>query len=489
MASLSKCVWSIGVAGLMGMWANGGMVLAGGVVDTNGASVTPPTLAMFVERPGQAEFSGQLIVKPKRGLDAETDAAARARVAGALKYYADVDEYVVLAAAGGDAANGQVRGAAENAAAAELMATGWYEYVTPNWILHTAGVPDDPWFSQQWHHVMMGAVLGWDMTTGDARQIIAVTDTGIDVNHPDLAPHRVPGFNAFTDLPETSGGNVVDDNGHGTHVAGCVAAIGNNGQGVAGVNWNARIMMVKVTFGGGSAYADDILQGARWAVDHGAKIVSTSFTGVEWAAVETTGQYIRSRGGLFFHAAGNDGRNLSWFDWPNVIVVGASSRTDGRVGLSAYGRAVDVFAPGEAIVSTVMGGGYQAWTGTSMAAPVAAGVASLIWAANPDLTANEVQSILFTTCRDIGTIGEDDTFGMGRIDALAGVLEAVRRRVPACLVDFNGDSFVDFFDYDAFVDCYEAGQCPDGKTGDFNGDGFIDFFDYDEFVVTFEGGC
>jgi subtilisin family serine protease len=404
---------------------------AGGKLSAKGhaAGTTP----RFVNIPGRLELSGQMIVRPlqpkalaAKGLDrlaaAQARAAAGNRLAPyVLKFYPEVDEYVVRLPEGVD----------ENAYGALLMATGDYQYAHPNYICYPTEVPNDPLFGSQWHHVNMQAAAAWEITHGSDTYITAFCDTGIDVNHPDLKDHRVHGFNAASDLAEDDGGDITDIHGHGTHVAGCAGAIGNNGVGVAGANWNSRLMMCRVTNdpGGGAAY-DDLFQAARWAADHGARSISTSYTGVESAGVQTTGEYCRSKGALYLYAADNYAQDHSDFDWPDVIVVGASDWNDQRAGFSSYGLAVDVFSPGVDILSSVVGGGYQAWSGTSMATPVTNGVCALIWSINPNFSPEMVESFLEHGCDDMGAPGEDGVYGWGRTNSLNSVQLALAANGP-----------------------------------------------------------
>jgi subtilisin family serine protease len=448
------------------------------------AQPAPSQPHVFVEQPGVLEFSVQLIVRPLQTLAPEADARARDLLAPhALRHHASVDDYILQAPVSRNTA----RGAAENTLAAELMATGLFQYAVPNWICYPLDVtPNDPDFGGQWHHQVMRSPAGWSVSTGDPAMTIAVTDTGIDLSHPDLALHRVPGYDAYNNIREVDGGDVSDIHGHGTHVAGCAAAIGNNAVGVAGVNWNARIMMVRVAINSsGGAYYEDLMEGARWAVENGAKIVSASYSGVGYEPLQTTAAYIKSIGGLYFYAAGNDQRDLSGFDWADLTVVGATDSSENKAWFSAYGRGVDLFAPGQDILASTNGGGYAYFSGTSMATPVANGVASLIWSVNPALTPDQVQTLLYTSCVDFGAPGDDDYWGWGRADVLSAVTAAAGTLCPA---DFNGDGFLDFFDYDEYVACYE-GICPAQANADYNGDGFTDFFDYDAYVTDFEAGC
>jgi subtilisin family serine protease len=386
----------------------------------------------FVEQPGVLEFTGMLIVRPIQGLVADSDARARALLAPmVLRHHAAVDEYIVRVPL--DRVTAGVAGSGENALAAELMATGFFQYAVPNWMCYPLEVtPNDPLFSSQWHHQMMRSQAGWTISTGSPDLTVAVTDTGIDLTHPDLTSHRVLGYDAFNNIAEVNGGSVADIHGHGTHVAGCAAAIGDNGQGVAGPNWNSKIMMIRVAINsGGGAYYEDLMEGARWAIENGAKTVSASYSGVDYEPIQTTGAYIKSIGGLYFYAAGNDARNLNMFDWPDVTVVGASESGDNRAGFSAYGPGVDVFAPGQDILSSINGGAYGWASGTSMATPVANGVASLIWSINPALSPDQVQNLLYTSSTDKGTPGDDDVWGWGRVDVLGATQAAAGTLGPA----------------------------------------------------------
>ncbi len=463
------------------------------------ASIAHAQSRVFVEKPGLLEFSGTLIVRPVQGLDPDRAAAARALLADSVvRYYPEVDEYVIgvdpamppnqradVRSLPGTAFNGPNRGTGENAVSQRLMASGLFQYAVPNWICYPLDTtPNDPLFPNQWHHAAMHSPAGWDVSTGSSSITVAVTDTGIDLTHPDLAPKRVPGFDAYNRVAEADGGSVADLHGHGTHVSGCATAMGNNGVGVSGVNWNAKIMMIRVAIdSSGGAYYEDLMFGARWAIEHGAKTVSASYSGIDYDPIQTTGEYIKSIGGLYFYAAGNDSRDLSWFDFPDVVIVGASEYSDQRAYFSAYGHAVDVFAPGYDILSTCYGGGYCSASGTSMATPVANGVASLIWSINPSLTPNQVEQILFTSCQDLGAPGNDDFFGWGRVDVKNAALAAAATLY--CPSDFDHDHFVTGDDFDAYVTAFELGSI----SSDFDHDGFVTGDDFDAYVAAFEAGC
>ena len=368
---------------------------------------------LFTEQPGELEFSGRLIARPLQRNDQELSRSLESQT---IHYFSATDEYILQVPEGQD----------ENSYATTLLATNHFEYVHPDWTCYPLGDPNDPEFPNQWHHVNMESASAWDLITGDSNQIIAWADTGVDHNHPDLSAHLIPGYNAVDDLAEANGGDTSDIHGHGTHVAGCLGAIGNNGVGVAGVVWNMQLMPIRVSnSSGGGAYLSDILDGARWAADQGAKTVSTSYSGVNNASVGTTGTDVKNRGGLFFYAAGNSADNWSGFDYADTIVVGATDSNDNITSWSGRGRGLDLHAPGSGILSTVIGGGYQAWSGTSMATPLANGVAAMIFAANPYLTPDQVQGRLYASCDDLGAPGDDDTYGMGRVNLRKAVEAAL----------------------------------------------------------------
>jgi subtilisin family serine protease len=402
-----------------------------------GAAVRPRTAgaagATYVEQAGELSFSGQMIVRPVQAVDwhatgltpqqvAERRHQAAARLSpGVVQYYAEVDEYVV------DVPPGM----SENSYADSLLATGEYEYAIPNWICVPVLTPNDPLFSSQWHHQKIQSAKAWDLTTGSSSLTLAVVDTGIDLNHADLKAHLVPGYNSATKLAQVDGGDVSDINGHGTATAGTAAAIGNNGTGVAGVAWNPKIMMVRTTNkSDGTATLADMLWGARWAAEHGAKLVSVSYSGVGAVAVQTTGVYLKSLGSLLIFAAGNSDKDLKSFDWPDVIIVGATNSSDAKAGFSSYGKAVDLFAPGVDIWTTQKGGGYSPVSGTSFSTPMVNGVAAMIWSAHPGLTVNQVQTILLVSCDDLGPPGEDEYWGYGRANVFQAVQLANQAKSP-----------------------------------------------------------
>jgi thermitase len=459
----------------------------------------------WVEVLGETEFSGELIVKPRPNLSPHDRARAEAAMAGRVRRtYPEVDEFIVDAAAA--PAGSGAPGDAERRMAADLLDTGFFEYVWPNWRCFPAEtIPNDPDFPAQWHLHIIEAPGAWDISTGSDAIIVGITDTGVDLDNPDLATRRLSGFNAVDDLDEAAGGAIDDLNGHGTHVAGIAVAAGNNSAQVSGVCWHTRFIMVRVSNSSlGTAMTDDLLQGARWAADHGARVISTSFTGVSNPAINTTGAYIRARGGVYLYAAGNNNTNLSTFDHPDVLVIGSTDPQDAKAASSNFGPALDLFAPGADILSTCNNGAPCLRGGTSMATSLAAGVLALSWGAEPGLTADEARDRLLLSCDDLGAPGEDSTFGWGRVNARRAA-EGAR----ACEVDFSTsadpaspgygrpDGVVDASDFFFFLDLVERQDLRADLTGTVDAsqpgygepDGVIDASDLFYFLDQFLAGC
>jgi len=298
-------------------------------------------------------------------------------------------------------------------------------YAEPNYILHTFAQPNDPLFPQQWGLSNTGqsggtpgadihAPQAWDITTGSSDVVVAVIDTGIDYTHPDLAANVWSAPTSFTEQvgsysvtcpagshgiqPGALGGNgnacdPMDLDGHGTHVAGIIGAVGNNGLGVSGVNWNVQLMACSGVDSLGDAVA--CLDFVKQMKDQGVNVIASNNS---WGGEGLYSQALidaitaqQQDGILFIAAAGNsfDDNDLYPTDpaslfLTNIISVAATTPNDGLAGFSNFGRySVDLGAPGVDILSTLPGGVYGLDTGTSMSAPFVTGVAALLKAANP----------------------------------------------------------------------------------------------------------
>jgi subtilisin family serine protease len=304
--------------------------------------------------------------------------------------------------------------------------------------------PNDPAVGLQWGlnnpgNVDIDAHQAWARTTGSRSTIVAVLDTGIDLSSPEFAgriwtnpdtsgsdghPGDVHGWNFVS-----NDANVQDDDGHGTHVAGILAAAGNNGLGVAGVDWNAQIMPLKVLDSNGSGSNDAMVAAIDYAVQHGARVINASWGGGDYSqAVADAISYAGSQGVVFVTAAGNDGTDNDTtpfypasYRLPNEISVAAVSESGTLPGFSNYGsRTVDLAAPGMDILSTVLNGGYSYMSGTSMATPYVSGVVALVAGLHPTYSAPQlVQQVLSTTKPLPGLVGKTVTGGI--VDAARAV--------------------------------------------------------------------
>jgi thermitase len=279
---------------------------------------------------------------------------------------------------------------------------------------------NDPYYASAWHLGTLNAPAAWNSSKGDG-VTVAVLDTGVDATHPDLQGQLVAGWNTYDNNADTS-----PLCGHGTSVAGVVAAASNNSIGVTSIAWNATIMPMRVTGADCWASASALAGALTWAADHGARVANMSFDGVSGSSTVSSGaRYMRSKGGIVFAAAGNSGSASSIAPNPDMVVVSATDPNDSLRTYSNYGDFVDLVAPGGGIWTTTVGGGYGGFSGTSSSTPVAAGVAALVIAANPSLSSDQVENVLESSSVDLGTPGRDPYFGYGRVDASAAVAAAV----------------------------------------------------------------
>lgn len=280
-------------------------------------------------------------------------------------------------------------------------------------------VTNDPYLGSAWHLGKINAGQAWDVTQGSGITI-AILDTGISGSHPDLIARLVPGWNFYDNNTDTS-----DVHGHGTAVAGAAAATSNNGAGVASVAGAAKLLPVRIADANAYAYWSTVAQGLTYAADQGARVANISYVGVAASAsVQSAAQYMRSKGGLVVVAAGNNGINENIVPTTTMIPVSATDGADLLASWSSYGTFVALAAPGVGIWTTARSGGYESWSGTSLASPVTAGVVALMMAAKPTLANSQVESLLYSSSVDLGSAGRDIYFGYGRINAAAAVAAA-----------------------------------------------------------------
>lgn len=356
-------------------------------------------------------------------------------------------------------------------------------YAEPNYILKPAMTPDDTYYRYQWHYPLINLPQAWEISTGDPDVIVAVLDTGILSQHPDLTGQLVAGYDFISVLDVAADGDGVDgdpedpgDQGmgdassfHGTHVAGTVAAASDNARGVTGVAWGARIMPVRVLGVGGGTVLD-ISQGIRFAAGlanssgtlpaRAADVINMSLGSPANSRTLLDALIAaRNAGVILIAAAGNEGSEQPSYPaaYPGVVSVSAVDMDRNRAPYSNYGATIDVAAPGgdtsldrngdsygDGILSCGgddSGGtiryNYLLYQGTSMAAPHVAGVAALMKAVDPAMTPADFDTMLAAgeLTGDIGAPGRDDEFGHGLIDAFKAVKAAEQRGGGASVAD------------------------------------------------------
>jgi type VII secretion-associated serine protease mycosin len=294
----------------------------------------------------------------------------------------------------------------------------------------TTGGENDPMRPQQWALDQTSFEQAWSATQG-AGVTVAVIDTGVDAAHQDLGSVVLPGI----DYVDPSRDGRYDPDGHGTHVAGIIAARVNNDLGIAGAAPGVRILPVRVLDANGSGVSSNVAAGIIWAVDKGARVINMSLGGGPSPGIQTAIEYALSKGAVVLAAAGNNGQtgNAAVYPaaYPQAIAVGAFDQNLNRAAFSDAMSYVDVSAPGNDILSTWSSSpsSYAVASGTSMATPYASAEAALIISENHSLSPASVTSILESTARDAGAPGVDPLFGHGLIDPAAAVLTATPRAV------------------------------------------------------------
>lgn len=318
----------------------------------------------------------------------------------------------------------------------------YVEYAEPNYIAHVFTTPNDTYWSSQWGMTKIEAPAAWDITTGSDSVTIAIVDTGVDLLHPDLSGKLVSGYDFIN-----GDNDPQDDHGHGTHVAGIAAARTNNGTGVAGLSWGARIMPVKVLNDYGRGEYEDIANGIIYAASNGADIINLSLGGSASSSVlEDAVEYAYDLGCVVVAAAGNNNSSVSYpARYPEVIAVAATDSSDRRASFSNHGPEVDVAAPGVNIRSTYWWGGstYERLNGTSQASPHVAGLAALIWSVSPGLNNVQVESIIKQTADDLGAADRDNYYGFGRINARRALEATAPSLAISPLMGFLADPVTD----------------------------------------------
>ncbi len=340
-------------------------------------------------------------------------------------------------------------------AVAEYATLPHVEYAEPNYIDHVALVSTDPTYELQWGLNNTGQAIpfdegdpvgtpgadinaeaAWDLHTGDETVVLAILDTGVDYDHPEFEGRTVDGYDTFDDDDDP-----MDFTGHGTCCAGIAAANGDDGFGVAGVNWNCLIMPIKIGADGADVFTHaDGAEGMVWAADNGADILSCSYGGTDSQTKEDGATYAYDAGCVILASRGNNNNANDYFpaSYDNVISIGALSPCNDRKtpttcdGEDWWGSSftnLDVMAPGTRIHSADItgAGGYDdgdyhaSFNGTSAACPFAAGVAALIRSYTPTLDNDEIAEAIRMSAVDIDEEGYDDNTGFGRLDAFGAL--------------------------------------------------------------------
>ena len=300
-----------------------------------------------------------------------------------------------------------------------------FDQVEPNYLYFAQDIPRDPGFKNLWGlknnqrpKADIKAELAWNLTTGSRNVVVAVIDTGVNYNHPDLKGNMwsmpgnpsVHGYNAVNNSL-----NCMDDNFHGSHVAGTIGAVGDNDVGVVGVNWKVSLMGVKMIGSDGSGSLATAIKAVDWAREHGAQIINASWSSdaVSQNLYDAIAR-ARDAGILFVAAAGNSQRGTSNdlkptypanYKLANIISVAATDSTDRLAVFSHYGvNTVDLAAPGVGIISTALGSSYKSLDGTSMASPHVAGAAALLLAYHPNFSYAQLKARLLSSADAIANL-------------------------------------------------------------------------------------
>lgn len=361
-----------------------------------GVDPMPPAAAPAVDSAAEASEN---VTRPPSGYDAKAvpgEIVVKLRKDVSIQSVPNMTVLEVIAELGNTRVYKVPEGETVEAALEKLRKDSNVVYAEPNYVYQAFDLApkrtvNDPKFNELWGLTKIQAPAAWDITTGKSEILVAVVDTGVDYHHPDLQGQVVKG-------PDFGNNDAdpMDDQGHGTHVAGTIAALGDNGTGVVGVAYNTKVLAIKVLGSDGSGDMAAIAKGILKAEEMGAKVINLSLGGSQDArTIKDAVDQVTAKGVLVVAAAGNENTTQNTYPaaYPNVLAVGATDTSDRRASFSNYGTYVDVAAPGTKILSTTEKA-YKSHDGTSMASPHVAGVAALLLAQKADLTPEQLRGLL-----------------------------------------------------------------------------------------------
>ena len=287
-------------------------------------------------------------------------------------------------------------------------------FAEPNYLLYADFVPNDTHWGDQYAPASVGAPDAWDVTTGNSAVVLAIMDSGIDISHPEFTGRLLTGYD-FVDndnIPQ-------DGDGHGTHVAGIAAATGNNGRGIAGIDWQARILPIRILNNFGSGSTVNFAKGILYAIENKADVINLSLgTSVNSSLLEYSTYYAYQSGIALVASAGNFNGPVSYpAAYPWVLAVGATNSLDQRWASSNYGAQLDLVAPGVDIYSTGLAGSYFYETGTSMSAPLVSGTAALLAGRSGFSTPNRIYTAITNTASQYPARDDYLGYGLLQVDA------------------------------------------------------------------------
>ena len=333
----------------------------------------------------------------------------------------------------------------------ELRSHPLFKSVEPNYLVKAAVIPNDTLFNKQWYLSHINIPSAWDLYQGNSDILVAVLDTGVNYNHPDLLDRiwinsaelengidddgngyidDIYGYCTTTPNDSFSPYDPMDDNGHGTMVAGIIAASGNNAAGIAGLDWNCKILPVKVLDSTGEGTTLSVIAGIDFAIAQGANIINMSYGASTDSVDESDAIWDAYQAGVTLVAAsGNKNIDIAYpAKYMPVISVGATGPTDQRSSFSNYGEGLDIVAPGEEIFTTNIDNNYSSGRGTSFAAPIVTGILSLLQGQNQAITSQEAERLLESSAFMPSPYENTEWnyyYGYGRVDAEGALTQAL----------------------------------------------------------------